>query len=120
MNGVQEYAEEVVGYDATAYAQPGMEFAQPGAAGAVMDAPQVPISSLCLIALKHTRNVSACFISIQVRAGWFGQRTTFRLGRFTVIHTLFTARGADASVQGVRCTFVPSAYSSLFARMVAV
>ena len=40
---MQEYAEEVVGYDATAYAQPGMEFAQPGAAGAVMDAPQVPL-----------------------------------------------------------------------------
>ena len=42
---MQEYAEEVPGYEAAAYAQPGMEFAQPGAAGAVMDAPQVRLPS---------------------------------------------------------------------------
>lgn len=38
---MQEYADEVPGYDAATYAQPGMDFVQPGAAGAVMDAPQV-------------------------------------------------------------------------------
>jgi hypothetical protein len=46
---MQEYIEEVPGYDAGAYAQPGLEFAQPGAGGGVMDAPQVPPPTSCTL-----------------------------------------------------------------------
>ena len=48
---VQEYIEEIPGYEAGAYAQPGMDFAQPGATAAVMDsaAVRVPVFHLYFI-----------------------------------------------------------------------
>lgn len=42
---VQEYIEEVPGYEAGAYAQPGMDFAQTGATAAVMDGAAVSLSA---------------------------------------------------------------------------